>query len=114
MRNRAMTADGDYVFGPASHFLVNTPAAVAQAIKTRMTLYVGEWFLDTREGLDKTLILGNNTASTRDPEIQERILGTPGVNSLISYQSSVDAQRNFTVSALVDTIYGPVTIQQAF
>ena len=114
MRYRALSPTGDYVFGPASHFLLNTPATVAQAIQTRLALFVGEWFLDQREGLDKSQILGNNTAGTRDPEIQQRILGTPGVKSLLSYQSSVDQQRNFTVSANVDTIYGEVIIQQAF
>lgn len=114
MRYRALSPTGDYVFGPAAHFLVNSPACVAQAIQTRVALYVGEWFLDKREGLDKSQILGNNTTATRDPEIQQRILGTPGVRSLLSYQSSVDPQRNFTVFANVDTIYGEVTIQQAF
>ena len=114
MRYRALSPTGDYVFGPTAHFLVNTPAAVAQLIQTRLALYVGEWFLDQREGLAKSQILGNNTQATRDPEIQQRILGTPGVKSLLSYQSAVDPQRNFTVSANVDTIYGEVTIQQAF
>lgn len=114
MRYRAMSPSGDYIFGPGSYFLVNSPEAVAQAVQTRMTLYVGEWFLDTREGLDKSLILGNNTAATRDPEIQQRILGTAGVKSLLSYQSSVDEQRNFTVQAVIDTIYGEATIQQVF
>jgi hypothetical protein len=114
MRNRAMSGTGDYIFGPNTHFLSNSPEAVAQAIKTRVALFVGEWFLDLREGLDKSLILGNNTASTRDPEIQQRILGTTGVLSLLSYVSRVDTQRNFTVAATVDTIYGAINIQQVF
>ena len=114
MRYRAMSPTGDYLFGPGSYFLSNSPEAVAQAIRTRVALYVGEWFLDTRVGLDKALILGNNTASTRDPEIKQRILGTVGVKSLLSYASRVDERRNFTVSATVDTIYGQITIQQEF
>lgn len=112
MRYRALSPTGDYVFGPGSHFLANSPETVAQAIKTRLNLFTGEWFLDTREGLDKSQILGNNTAATRDSEIQQRILATEGVKGLLSYSSSVDAQRNFTVNANVDTIYGAVTITQ--
>lgn len=30
--------------------LVNSPEAVAQAIKTRFLLWYGQWFLDTTEG----------------------------------------------------------------
>lgn len=112
MRYRALDANGDYVFGPASHFLSNSPETVAQAVRTRLALFTGEWFLDIREGLDKSLILGNNTAATRDPEVQQRILGTSGVKSLLSYSSNVDARRNFTVQATIDTIYGTTTITQ--
>lgn len=114
MKYRAMSPSGDYIFGPATYFLTNTPAAVAQSIKTRLSLFTGEWFLDNQEGLNKNQILGNNTAGTRDREIQQRILGTPGVNSLLAYNSGVDNKRNFTVTANVDTIYGAVTITQVF
>lgn len=114
MRYRALSSTGDYVFGPASFFLANSPAAVAQAIRTRLALYSGEWFLDLREGLDKSQILGNNTQSTRDHEIQQRILSTAGVVSLTSYSSRVGADRSFTVFATVETQYGSVTLQQAF
>lgn len=114
MRYRALSGTGDYTFGPASFFLVNSPATVAQAIKTRLALFAGEWFLDLREGLDKSMILGNGTQATRDPEIQQRILGTPGVTNIVSYSSRVVANRAFIVSATVDTQYGQVSIQHVF
>ncbi len=116
MRNRAMTSPGDdFTFGSGrTRFMVDTPAAVAQAILTRMRLFVGEWFLDTREGLDKARILGYGTQGTRDLAIKQRIRGTPGVRRIVSYSSSVDERRNFSVSALVDTIYGQVTIEAQF
>lgn len=114
MRNRAMDAAGDYQFIGNTQFLVDTPAAVAQAVLTRMRLYSGEWFLDAREGLDKSRILGYGTQGTRDLVVQHRIRGTPGVLRIASYSSSVDAQRNFSVTALVDTIYGQTTIEAQF
>ena len=50
MRNRAMDANGDYQFGRSGLFLVDSPAGVAQAIKTKLLLAAGEWFLDADEG----------------------------------------------------------------
>lgn len=114
MRYRAQDANGDYVFAGASLFLVDSPAAVAQAILTRMRLFTKEWFLDFREGLDKDLILGYGTQGTRDQVIQARIRGTTGVLNIASYSSSVDEQRNFTVTAVVNTIYGQTNIEATF
>lgn len=105
MRYRKQTATGDYSFGAGTAFLVDSPATVAQAVKTRMALHAGEWFLDNREGLDLDSILGNNTQSTRDLEVQQRILGTQGVRSIAQYSSKV-SNRRFTVTAVIDTIYG--------
>lgn len=112
MRYRAMTPAGDYLFGAGSRFLVNTPETVKQAVQTRLKLYAGEWFLDNREGLELDLILGYGTHATRDQEVQQRILNTQGVNSLVTYSSSVNG-RAFVVEATIDTIYGQTTLTQA-
>lgn len=103
--------NGDYAVGPASAFLVNSPATVAQAIQTRLRLFAGEWFLDLNEGLNKSKILGVRTQGTRDQEVQQRILNTPGVKQITAYLSSVNpAARSFTVAATVMTIYGQVAV----
>jgi hypothetical protein len=111
LRYRTLTASGDYTFGHPNQFLVDSPQAVAQAILTRLKLLTGEWFLDTKEGTPYfEKILGHNTGGTRDIAVRDRILNTPGVKQIVSYASTVDASRKFTVSARVDTIYGQVTI----
>lgn len=114
MRYRQQAPDGDYIFGSNPPFLIDSPASVAQAVKTRMSLFAGDWFLDDRVGLDLNKILGTNTQTTRDLEVKRRISSTPGVRNLISYSSQVSPDRRFTVNATVDTIYGPVTIQETF
>lgn len=115
MRYRAQDANGDYTFGPGSTFLIDSPACVAQAVETRLRLFAREWFLDKREGVDKDRILGYHTSGTRDQEIQERIIGTPGVRALLAYQSNVDADtRAFTVTATLETIYGAVIVTTSF
>lgn len=111
MRYRQESPTGDYVFGTASLFLVDSPAAVAQAVKTRLALFAGEWFLDLREGLNLNLILGYGTQTTRDREVQQRIADTTGVLGIASYSSSAEA-RAFRVSCTVDTIYGPININE--
>lgn len=112
MRYRQMSAAGDYLFGYGTHFLVDSPACVAQAAITRLKLLKKEWFLDDREGLDLDQILGYGTQATRDQQVQQRILGTPGVKAISRYSSQVIG-REFTVTATIDTIYGEITISEA-
>lgn len=111
MRYRQLDPNGDYVFGYAPNFLINTPDTVAQAVRTRLRLFAGEWFLDTREGLDLTNILGYGTQTLRDQEIRNRILGTPGVTGIASYASQV-VGRAYNVQAVLDTLYGSATISE--
>lgn len=111
MRYRALDAAGDYQFGRAGLFLQDNNAAVAQALKTRLKLWAGEWFLDADEGTPyHEQILGYSTASSRDQAVRARILDTPGVVELVKYSSSVGADRKFVVAATVSTIYGTATI----
>ena len=114
MRYRALSASGDYQYGRTGLFLVDSPAAVAQAIQTRLKLMTQEWFLDLAEGTDYSgKILGAHTQNTRDIEIKSRILNTPGVLELATYYSVVSADRSMTVTATVITQYGitPVTVE---
>lgn len=102
---RALDANGDYQLGI---FLSNSPAAVGQAVLTRLLLWEGEWFLDETEGTPYMQdILGRKT--NYDIEIQTRILGTEGVNSLLSYSSNIEG-RGLYVEAEIDTIYGPTSV----
>lgn len=111
MRQRAFLPDGDYSFGTALPFLVNTPLCVAQAIMTRLRLETGEWFLDLADGTDYLgEILGYGTQASRDLAIRTRILDTPGVNAISEYISIVNKDRSMAVIATVDTIYGSVDI----
>lgn len=115
MRYRALSDDGDYTFGRGQgNFLVDSSAAVAQAVRTRLALATGEWFLDSSEGTPySTQVLGVRTAATYDPALRGRILGTPGVRALLSYESTRDPDiRKLTVRALADTIYGQTMVTQ--
>jgi hypothetical protein len=115
MRYRELTPAGDStIFSGATQFLVNSPAAVAQAVLTRLNLWQGQWFLDSTLGLPVfQQIIGFGTQAVRDAAIQNVILNTPGVNQITKYTSSLTG-RAFRVDATIDTIYGSTAITTSF
>lgn len=113
MRYRKLTADGDMVFGKGSngHYR-DQPEAVAQLVRTRLRLMLGEWFLDTTDGTPwLTKVLGKYTEATRTLALKDRILSTPGVQSVDSYSAAFDPdKRVFNMQATITTIYGTTAV----
>lgn len=115
MKYRKLDADADYVFGRgAGNFYKDQPEAVGQAVKTRLGLILGEWFLDITQGTPyNSQILGAGKIGLYDRAIQDVIINTQGVTGLVAYSSQVDPNtRAATVSATIDTAYGITNIQQ--
>ncbi|ABS68878.1 hypothetical protein Xaut_3650 [Xanthobacter versatilis] len=113
MRYRKLDVNGDMMFGRGqADFYRDVPEAPAQAVKTRLFLRLGEWFLDTSDGTPwNTEILGAHTQNTRDAALRERIEGTTGVSSLDAYSSSYNSDtRSLSVSATITTSYGVSTL----
>lgn len=109
MRYRKLSSDGDYVFGSGKNdFLVNTPEAVAQAILTRLKLWLGEWFADTSDGTGwNQSIVGKHSKNLYELTLRQRVLETQGVVNIIDFQSTLDPDtRRLTVSMTVNTVYG--------
>ena len=109
MRYRKLDAQGDYTFGAQqANYWRDTPMAVGQAVKTRLALWRGEWFLDQTEGtpwLEE--VVGKRTAPRHDAAIRQRILATPGVTEIQGYESALDPEsRTLTVRTTLNTIYG--------
>lgn len=116
MRYRKLDADGDYSFGtPQADFLRDSPEAVAQAVKTRLMLARGEWFLDETEGMPwRGEVLGKQPRASYDWAIRQRILGTTGVTGLTDYSSQLDPDtRGLSVTASISTLYGTAIVQAA-
>ncbi|MBM4311866.1 MAG: hypothetical protein FJ119_13095 [Deltaproteobacteria bacterium] len=113
MKYRAQDIDDDYIFGNGiADFLIDSAEAVAQAILTRLRLWVGEWFLDTSEGTPyEQAVLGTNKMNSIEPAIRDRILETEGVESIEEFQLVWDSQaRRIEIIAEVNTIYGPAPL----
>lgn len=113
MRYRKLDNAGDFRLGHGeADYFVDDALGVAQAVKTRLALLSGEWFLDLTEGTPyATHVWGKHTRETYDPILRRRILQTQGVQTLVSYESTWDAEtRRLTVVAEIDTVYGPATV----
>ena len=113
MRYRREDTDGDYTFGRGDNtWLINSPEAVAQAIKTRFLLWYGQWFLDTTAGTPWIQsVLGKQKPEIYNMAIRQRILDTPGVDSISDFNTTVDTStRRVTFTATVNTIYGTTTV----
>lgn len=116
MRYRKLSADDDYVFGNSQlDFYRDVPEAVAQSAKTRLLLWLGEWFLDVEEGTPFMQgILGKYSQTVADTTIQDRVLNGQGVVDIQNYESIKDADnRSLSVAFDLDTIYGPTAVQVA-
>jgi len=124
MMYRRLDSDHDYCFGRGfGDFLQDTtgyPDAVAQAIKTRLLLFLGEWWKDLRDGLPLwQKILG---ARIRDKAMVDKIItdriqglktpdGTYAITSIKEVSSQYDAEtREYSFTCRVDTIYGELYI----
>jgi hypothetical protein len=116
MRVRAMTPSGDMRFGQgSSDFLINSPAAVAQLVGTRLKLWAGQWFLDASAGVPYfTQVLGTGTRPLYDLTLRAAILGTPGVVGFVSYGSNLDEPtRTLSMDCQITTLYSTTLLQQA-
>ncbi|HCR3197151.1 hypothetical protein ACGTI2_05340 [Morganella morganii] len=103
--------NGDYTFGH-SRFSKDTPETVAMAVKSRLRLWLGEWFLDDREGTPHAQKgLGKNPAQGYALAVKERILNTPGVTKITAFGLDMNTStRKVTITATIDTLYGETSI----
>jgi hypothetical protein len=110
--NDPQRVGGDMTFGRGyADFLIDSPAAVAQCVLTRLILWQGEWYLNLRSGTPwMQQILQYAPSAVPDSIIRQRILNTPYVTDMVDYSSSFnETTRIFTVSCKLYTEFGVVT-----
>lgn len=113
MKYRKLSSTGDYTWGNSEKdFYIDVPAAVGQAVKTRLLLWEGEWYLDTDVGTPYLEgIIGRHPQSTADTTVQNQVTGTQGLLDITQYQSTIDPlTRFYSVIMTVNTIYGPTEV----
>ena len=98
MKYRKLDENGDYVFGNNSHDYIEKDEAIAQAIKTKLYLFYGEWWEDISLGLPMfQSILGqvsnNNLRQTVILLCAEQISLVEGVTSVDSISVDISARK---------------------
>jgi hypothetical protein len=91
--------------------LVNTPAAVAQIVLTRLRLWTGEYHLDATQGTPWAQSVLGEGKSDPSAALKNRILSTPGVVAITSWSANVDpVTRALSISAGLETLYGETVL----
>lgn len=114
MTVRLLDEDGDIV--TSGTIFTTGQAEIEQTIRTRLRLFLGEYFRDITDGtpwFEQILGKGVNM-SAREAVLRSRIANTPGVIRLTAFSldfPSVDA-RSLTVTASVLTQYGISTVTE--
>ena len=98
MKYRKLDENGDYVFGNNSHDYIVKDEAIAQAIKTKLYLFYGEWWEDISLGLPMfQSILGQvSNSNLRQTVIllcAEQINLVEGVTSVDSISVDISARK---------------------
>lgn len=82
---------------------------IAQTVKTRLRLFLGEYFRDVTDGVPwwESILGKEGTLSSKEAIIKSRILRTDGVIRLVSFSTDFDINtRIYTVNAGILTKYG--------
>lgn len=117
MKYRMLDENGDYILGSRKNMFYTGAEAVGQAIKTRLKLLLEEWWENTEDGLPLfQQILGSfggeDNLGGVDLIVQERILSTQDVIGIKDFNRNFNFKtREYTFSAVVETIYGDVEIK---
>lgn len=98
MKYRKLDENGDYTFGNNSYDYIEKDEAIAQAIKTKLYLFYGEWWEDISLGLPMfQSILGqvsnNNLRQTVILLCAEQISLVEGVTSVDSISVDISARK---------------------
>ncbi len=108
MINLALGDDGDIYTQNYQLARVSDNEQIAQRISTRLKLLLGEWFLDTGQGVpwfERILVKSPNRAIVQGV-LKRTIIQTPGVNELVGFDIIERDARKIMVQFTVTTSGG--------
>jgi len=113
MTVRALDENGDIVTSGVQ--FISEREEIAQTIKTRLQLFMGEYFRNINEGTPwfQAILPKETNLALKDALIKRQIIQTQGVVRLLSYDSDYSINiREYSINASVLTIFGEIEINQ--
>ena len=88
--------------------------AVDQSLRTRLQIFLGEWFLNIEDGIPfyNDIFIKNPNIPHIESILKSRILETEDVIELLSFDTEF-SNRTLSVSFKVRTLYGVIDISQS-
>lgn len=102
---RKIDDDNDWTFGKGKNDYIKNNNEVAQNIKTRLGMFLGDCFFDQAAGIDWFNTLGSKDQIPLNLFINAVILNTPNVTGILQLLIRLDVNRNLTVRYRVQTTY---------
>ncbi|MDK9607119.1 hypothetical protein [Lelliottia wanjuensis] len=108
MRTRRIDANNDWTFGAGRQSYATQSEAVRQKVKTRLQMFLGDWFLDEDIGIDWITEMSSRNQTTRIvSDAKYCILQTMGVSTLDKFGYTRDSKtRKLSITATYTDIYG--------
>lgn len=109
--------EGDLMLVNGDFVLVRGLDAIEQHLRVRLRFFLGEWFLDEREGVPffRDIFVKNPNVSLITAELRRVVTSTPGVSSCEQLTVDIDAgARRATVTIRATTDTGESLVFDAF
>tara|TARA_R110000787_G_scaffold203030_1_gene313579 strand:- start:56 stop:397 length:342 start_codon:yes stop_codon:yes gene_type:complete len=106
---RRLDENGDIVTSGVQ--FITEREEIAQTIQTRLRLFLGEYFRNSQEGTPwfQDILGKGSTLTNKDAAIKRRIIQTPGVLQILTYDADYDINtRKYTVNGSALTTFGEV------
>jgi hypothetical protein len=113
MQDIALDSTNDLNIVEGDLVIITESNLISQNLKIRLLTFYGEFFRDTRKGVRyfEDILVKSPSLPKIETLLKNEILGTEGVNKLLSFALVYDASiRRATVSFSVDTTFGIVDI----
>lgn len=111
MTSRALDANNDIFIDKSRIVTVSEGAQTAQAVRTRLLFYQGEWFLDITAGVPyfQDVLIKDPDIASIETLLKLEIINTEGVERLLTFASVFDrVNRSYKVEFSAITIYGKI------
>jgi len=106
---------GDIAYENGNFVFLDGIDAVVQDVKSRLSTFLGEWFLDTSLGVPyhQQIFVKGTTPTQIDSLIKLEIKNTPGVDEILEYTSDYeDATRDYAISCKIRSQNETALIEQ--